>query len=149
MMPERTPEDRLREEYFDLLPEIRRVLWQLEAEIRYYTLPILHSLKPYEQLIVESRVKECESALTTLKTLSLKKEIEENEGRVLDPQQSGNYSILNLSILQVFVFRCSRKADWLRSTRNSAIISAVGHRSRSEMTLALLWRPSTTGIATT
>ena len=114
MMHKRTPEDRLREEYFDLLPEIRRVLWQLEAEIRYYTLPILHSLKPYEQLVVKSRVKECESALTTLKTLSLKKETEENEGRVLDPEQSEDYSMLNLPDLagvRVLVFPNSRLVE--------------------------------------
>jgi hypothetical protein len=114
MMSERTPEDRLREEYFDLLPEIRRVLWQLEAEIRYHTLPILHSLKTYEQLVVESRVKECESALTTLKTLSLKKENDGNEGRVLDPEESGDYSILNLPDLagvRVLVFPKGRLVE--------------------------------------
>ena len=37
---ERTVEDRLREEYFDLLPEIHRVADRLEAEIRYLMLPI-------------------------------------------------------------------------------------------------------------
>ncbi|MGB8260164.1 MAG: hypothetical protein WCE75_07425 [Terracidiphilus sp.] len=62
-MPERKIEDRLREEYFDLLPEIRRVLWQLETEIRFRTLPILHSLRPHEQLVIRSRIKDCESAL--------------------------------------------------------------------------------------
>jgi hypothetical protein len=45
-MPERTPEDRLREEYFDLLPEIRKVTENPEAEVRYRTL--------------KSRIKECE-----------------------------------------------------------------------------------------
>jgi hypothetical protein len=57
-------EDLLRDEYFDLLPEIKRVVWQLDTEIRYLTLPILQSLKSHEQLIVRSRVKECESALS-------------------------------------------------------------------------------------
>jgi hypothetical protein len=37
-MTERTPEDRLREEYFDLLPEIRRVAEHLEAEGTAYCL---------------------------------------------------------------------------------------------------------------
>jgi hypothetical protein len=36
-MADRTIEDRLREEYFELLPEIGRVRQQLESEIRYYT----------------------------------------------------------------------------------------------------------------
>ena len=37
---ERTGEDRLREECFTLLPEIRRVADRLEAETRYHMLPI-------------------------------------------------------------------------------------------------------------
>ena len=69
-MPERKIEDRLREEYFDLLPIIRRIAWQIEAEIRYITLPILHDLKNYEQLVVKSRIKECESAIETFRRCS-------------------------------------------------------------------------------
>lgn len=34
-MTERTVEDKLREEYFTLLPEVRRVLEELEAEVQY------------------------------------------------------------------------------------------------------------------
>jgi hypothetical protein len=111
-MPRRSIEDQLREEYFDFLPEIRRVVWQLEAEIRYHTLPILHSLKPYEQLVVKSRVKECESALNKLR---------ENEGRVLDPGKSGRYSILNLPDLagvRVLVFPNSRLVEVDEALRN-------------------------------
>lgn len=63
----RSIEDRLREEYFVLLPEIRRVTEQLEAEVRYHILPILRGLEQYEQVIVKSRIKECESALDALR----------------------------------------------------------------------------------
>lgn len=98
-MPDRTIEDRLREEYFDLLPEIRRVLSQLEAEIRYLTLPILRRLKAYEQLVVKSRVKDCESALRKI-VLETEKQEEERtsigEGRRFDPQRPTDYSMLNL-----------------------------------------------------
>jgi hypothetical protein len=89
-MPERTIEDSLREEYFDLLPEIRRVLWQLEAVIRYHTLTILHALKKPEQLIVKSHVKDCESAIETLGRIS------KGEGRRFDPDRPDDYSILQL-----------------------------------------------------
>lgn len=102
-MPERTIEDRLREEYFDLLPDIRRVVWQLEAEIRYHTLPILHNLKPYEQLVVKSRVKECESALKSLRR--------RQEGGTFDPEKPGDYSVLHLPDLagvRVLVFPRNR-----------------------------------------
>lgn len=108
-MPKRTIEDRLREEYFDFLPEIRRVLWQLEAEIRYHALPILHRLKSYEQLVIRSRVKECESALKTLRRGN-----QENEGRILDPEKLGAYSILQLPDLagvRVLVFPNSRLVE--------------------------------------
>lgn len=105
-MSERTPEDRLREEYFDLLPEIRRVLWQLEAEVRYHTLTILHSLKRHEQLVVKSRLKECESAVKTLR--------DQQEGRTFDPDKSYQYSLLDLPDLagvRVLVFPNSRSVE--------------------------------------
>ena len=66
-MSERTIEDRLREEYFDLLPEIVRVADQLKAEVQYHLLPIAHGLKKHEQLVVKARVKECTSAIDSLR----------------------------------------------------------------------------------
>lgn len=98
-MGPRTIEDRLRQEYFDLLPEIRRVAWQLEAEIRFHTLPILRILNPYEQLAVRSRVKECESSIKALQR--------KQEGRIFDPDNPEKYSMLNLPDLagvRVLVF---------------------------------------------
>lgn len=98
-MPERTIEDRLREQYFDLLPDIRRVMWQLEAEIRFRTLSILRELKPHEQLAVKSRVKECESALTSIRR--------RQEGGTFDPEKPDRYSLLDLPDLagvRVLVF---------------------------------------------
>ncbi len=98
-MPERTVEDRLREEYFDILPDIRRVAWQLETEIMHITLPLKQSLAHYEQLVVKSRVKECESAIKTLRG--------QQEGNVFDPEKREKYSILDLKDLagsRVLVF---------------------------------------------
>lgn len=97
---------RLREEYFDLLPQIHRVTAHLETEIRYRTLPIFHRLKHYEQLVVKSRVKECESALKTLRR--------DQEGGVFDPDRPGDYSILNLPDLagvRVLVFPHARLVE--------------------------------------
>ena len=64
---ERTVEDRLREEYFNLLPEIHRVADRIEAEIRYLMLPISGRLERHERLAVKCRVKSCESALEKLR----------------------------------------------------------------------------------
>ena len=66
-MPDRTVEDRLPEEYFDLLPEIRRVLEHIEAEVKYRLLSISRKLDKFERLDVSSRLKACESAIESLK----------------------------------------------------------------------------------
>jgi hypothetical protein len=66
-MSVRTVEDRLREQYFDLLPAVRRVLEHVEAEVRYRLLPVSRSLRRFEQVIIESRVKGCESAIEALR----------------------------------------------------------------------------------
>lgn len=105
-MPERLIEDRLREEYFGLLPEIQRVVWQLEAEIRFHTLHILHDLKDPEQLLVKSRVKDCESALKSL-VRRRGRRLTEGEGRRFDPETPEEYSLLSLEDLagvRVLVF---------------------------------------------
>jgi hypothetical protein len=105
LIKERPIVNLLREEYFDLLPDIRRVVWQLETEIRYLTLPILHSLKRHEQLVVNSRVKECESAVKTLR---------QQEGRFFDPEKPGGYSLLDLPDLagvRVLVFPNSKLVE--------------------------------------
>lgn len=142
-MPERTIEDRLREEYFDLLPEIRRVVWQLETEIRYLTLPILHSLNSYEQLEVRSRVKHCESALN-----SLRRRV---EGRTFDPDRAGEYSILNLRDLagvRVLVFPNRRlvEVDELLRQRFSGW-TALPVKDRSGASLAPKYYGFCSGIS--
>jgi len=112
-MPDRTIEDQLREEYFDFLPEIRRVAWQLETETRYATLEIQQSLSSYEQLIIKSRIKDCESAVKSLQR--------RQEGRVFDPDRPGDYSILQLPDLagvRALVFpnyRLSQVAGYIRA----------------------------------
>jgi len=113
-MEARTPEDRLRQQYFDLLPEIQRVVWQLEAEVRYHTLSILHNLGTGEQLVVDSRVKECESALEKLLR------IKGLEGRRFDPDCAGEYSLLDLpdlAAVRVLVFPNRRLDEVDRTLR--------------------------------
>jgi hypothetical protein len=87
-----TIEDRLREEYFQLLPEIRRVTGQLESEINYHLLPIANALESYEQLIVKSRIKECESAVNALRRRS-------QEEATFHKDQPTRYILTNLNDL--------------------------------------------------
>lgn len=63
----RRVEDKLREEYFDLLPEIRRTLVETETRVKLEVLRIELDLQRYERLLVASRVKECESAIDALR----------------------------------------------------------------------------------
>jgi ppGpp synthetase/RelA/SpoT-type nucleotidyltranferase len=67
VIAQRTVEDRLREEYFLLLPKTRRVLEELEAEVRHCLLPLSGRLDKYERVVVTSRIKDCESALEALR----------------------------------------------------------------------------------
>lgn len=63
----RTVEDSLREEYFDLLPEIRRTLLETEIRIRGELLATSLNLQRYERLLITSRIKECDSAVDSLR----------------------------------------------------------------------------------
>ena len=89
-MQKRTIEDRLREEYFELLPEIHRAVWQIESEVRFYTRDICLSLNNPEQLIIKSRVKDCESALSSLQRACRR------EGQEFDPEDPDAYSLRQL-----------------------------------------------------
>ena len=84
-MTERTVEDRLREEYVLLLPEIRAVLQESEAEVRHTLVPLSSKLNRYEQLIVTSRVKDCESALQALRR--------REEGATFDSERINSYTL--------------------------------------------------------
>src|SRR5579862_7984403 len=66
-MQSRTVEDRLREEYFDLLPEIRIVAEELDATVRHALLPIARRFRRHERLVVNSRIKSCESSIDKLR----------------------------------------------------------------------------------
>jgi len=96
-VPERALKDRLREEYFDLLPDIRRVARHLETEIRHRLLPISGRLDKYEQITVEARIKVCESALD--------KVLREEEGRTFDQTKTQTLRDLkDLAGVRVLVF---------------------------------------------
>ncbi len=65
-MSGRTIEDRLRGEYFELLPHIRRVADEVETEVRYLLMPVMRNLESHEKIVVRARVKDCESAIRAL-----------------------------------------------------------------------------------
>ena len=66
-MTRRTVEDRLREEYFLLSPEINRVVHQLQTRVSYLLLPVTLDLKHHERIHIEARAKECGSAIGALR----------------------------------------------------------------------------------
>jgi ppGpp synthetase/RelA/SpoT-type nucleotidyltranferase len=66
-MNPRTPEDHLREEYVSLLPHLRLAAEELEAEVHYVLTPLIARWESHERILVKSRVKECESAIASLR----------------------------------------------------------------------------------
>ena len=102
-MAERTVADRLREEYFALLPDIRRVAEELETKVRHCLLPISSRLDRYERLVITSRIKECESALDALRR--------RQEFATFDrdrPERYTLHSLKDLAGVRVSVFPRSR-----------------------------------------
>jgi len=103
MTESRTVEDRLREEYFKLLPDLRRTLFALDSDVRRHLLPIIINLKPYEQVRIASRLKECESAVDALRR--------RQEGGGFDPDTPESYSLSalrDLASIRVLVFPSQR-----------------------------------------
>lgn len=112
MTDNRTVDDRLREEYFELLPEIRRVAEHLEAEVKYRVLPICRRLDVYERVVVTSRTKECDSALDSLRR--------RQEARRFDEEQPTLYSLKELPDLagvRVLAFPSRRLSEIDRELR--------------------------------
>lgn len=100
-MTPRTVEDRLREEYFALVPEIRRVTEYLDAVTRYHLLHLSRDLQKFEQLNITSRVKDCESAISKLRG--------KQEGAVFDPDKTYTLTDLrDLAGVRVLAFPSSR-----------------------------------------
>jgi ppGpp synthetase/RelA/SpoT-type nucleotidyltranferase len=109
---ERAVEDRLREQYFDLLPDIRSVLYELEAEVKHCLVPVFLKLNNYERLVVTSRVKECESALDAVRR--------RQEGATFDSGRPELYSLDSLNDLagvRVLAFPRSRLEEADRRLR--------------------------------
>jgi ppGpp synthetase/RelA/SpoT-type nucleotidyltranferase len=88
---QKTIKDRLREQYFELLPDIRRVTEHLEAVVRYSVLPIVNKLDNFERVVVTSRIKECESAIDSLRR--------RQEGGTFNPDQRSLYTLTDLKDL--------------------------------------------------
>lgn len=116
-MTERTVEDRLREEYFVLLPDVRRIHEELETEVRHSLLPLSSRLDSYERLEVVSRIKDCESALGALRR--------RQEARLFDPERANSYTLTalnDLAAVRVLAFPRSRwsQADSILRSRFSS-----------------------------
>jgi hypothetical protein len=80
----RLVEDLLRAEYFGLLARMQRTLTALEAEVNYLLLPVKLNLDSYARLLVRGRVKDCESAVDSLRR--------RQEGGTFDSSQPEKYS---------------------------------------------------------
>jgi ppGpp synthetase/RelA/SpoT-type nucleotidyltranferase len=105
-MTQRTVEDRLREEYFLLAPEIKRVLHQLQTDVTYLLLPVTLELKHHERIHVEARSKDCDSAINALRR--------REEARQFDEDVPTRYTLTSLPDLagvRVMAFPKARLED--------------------------------------
>jgi ppGpp synthetase/RelA/SpoT-type nucleotidyltranferase len=105
---ERTIDDQLREEYFDLLPEMIKTAEHLKTQIQFSILPITRELKSHESVVVKSRVKECTSAIEALRRRYA------DQGAVFDPDHPENYTLRSLHDLvgiRVLAFPASRALE--------------------------------------
>jgi ppGpp synthetase/RelA/SpoT-type nucleotidyltranferase len=105
-MTQRTVEDRLREEYFLLAPEIKRVLYQLQTDVGYLLLPVTLDLKHHERIHIEARAKDCDSAINALRR--------REEARQFDEEAPTRYTLTSLPDLvglRVLVFPRPRLED--------------------------------------
>jgi len=124
-MTQRTVDDRLREEYFLLSPDIKRVLHQLQTDVGYSLLQLTLDLKHHERIQIEARAKECDSAIDALRR--------REEPRQFDEDAAERYtltSLPDLAALRVLVFpkprlkavhaivRC-KYADWTADPVNT------------------------------
>lgn len=106
-MAERTVEDRLREEYFLLLPDVRRILAELEAEVRYSLLPLSSTLDKHERLVVSSRIKDCDSALEALRR--------RQEGATFDLDRASSYTLTFLNDLAGVRVLAFPRSCWIKA----------------------------------
>ena len=102
-------EDRLREEYGIRLPAITFVCFELETRVRHCLLPIIRTLKAHEKIDISARVKECESAISSLR--------KRQQGAQFDRGRLAPYTLTGLKDLagvRVGVFPRTRvqEVDW-------------------------------------
>lgn len=98
-MTPRTIEDRLREEYCSLSPDIKRVMHQLRADVTHLLLPVTLDLDHHERVQIDGRVKECDSAIASL--------LRRQESRKFDDNKPSQYSLTSLpdlAGLRVMIF---------------------------------------------
>ena len=106
MIGSRPPEDQLRAEYFELLPDIRRALLQTETLVRHSLLDLSLGLERYERLLISSRIKECESAVDSLRRRQPFAEF--------DSERADGYSLSSLpdlAAIRVMAFPRDRLVD--------------------------------------
>jgi ppGpp synthetase/RelA/SpoT-type nucleotidyltranferase len=81
----------LRNEYFRLLPVMLKTRFLLESKIRWCLQSVIYNLKQYQRIEIKSRIKDCESAINSLRR--------RREG-IFDPDQE--YMLVELKDLVGF-----------------------------------------------
>jgi len=95
--------DRLRREYFHLLPQMQKLKILLEANIKWHFKSFAYELKKYQRLEFESRIKECDSAIESLR----RKKHKQGERDFDDSQSYSLKDLKDLIGIRILVFPVS------------------------------------------
>jgi hypothetical protein len=137
MEDSRTVADRLRAEYFALLPDIRRTLLETETRVRRELLDVSLTLERYERLVIVGRIKECESAVDSLRR--------RQPFGLFDPAKPEGYSLTalpDLTAVRVMAFPENRGSDArkaLEPTLEGWNYDPVRGAAELDVPLALKW----------
>ena len=122
-MAERSIEDRLREQYFDLLPKMAKVSQSFTTEVEYLLRSYRKELAPHESLVVKTRVKDCVSAIDKLRQFNLDDPTAERNPAVCliatVPMNTIFYLLRDLVGVRILVFPSKRAAQVDRALRGS------------------------------
>jgi hypothetical protein len=114
-MANRSIEDRLREQYFDLLPSLAKAAESFKTHLQYSLLDVARSLTAYENMQVKVRVKDCASSIDKLRQINpMDPTARRNPGAVFDRDMPEKYDLLLLRDLvgaRILVFPSVRAGE--------------------------------------
>lgn len=136
VVSDRTVEDRLRDEYFRLLPHAQAALIELETLASHAVMPARLALKQrHERLIVKSRIKDCASAID-----ALSRRVEGKKFDQTTPEKYRLDSLPDLAGVRILVFPGAPIEGVREAMRNAFPSWTADHVPGSQPGSVLAWK---------